>query len=92
MSPAAMRKVTVKVFLPAFLCVPGPGLAAAAERPNILFDIFANKSAGCNMLLTGRECNDIGRPHDRGYPVRVNNLAATAEHDELKEQMKARRQ
>jgi arylsulfatase A-like enzyme len=42
----------------------------AAIQGKSLFDIFANKSTGRDMLLTGRERNDIGRPHDRGYPVR----------------------
>jgi N-sulfoglucosamine sulfohydrolase len=35
-----------------------------------LFDVFANKAKGREILLTGRERNDIGRPMDQGYPVR----------------------
>ncbi|MGY8771520.1 MAG: sulfatase family protein [Pirellulales bacterium] len=35
-----------------------------------LLDVFANKPKNRNSLLTGRERNDIGRPHDQGYPVR----------------------
>lgn len=35
-----------------------------------LLDVFAGKPGNRDVLLTGRERNDIGRPHDQGYPVR----------------------
>ena len=36
-----------------------------------LADIFSNAPTERSMVLTGRERNDIGRPHDQGYPVRA---------------------
>ncbi len=35
-----------------------------------LFDVFADAAKNRDHLLTGRERNDIGRPHDQSYPVR----------------------
>ena len=60
-------------YAPTFLEAAGlaqkkSGLAAIQGQS--LFDLFANRINGRKTLLTGRERNDIGRPHDQGYPVR----------------------
>ncbi len=60
-------------FAPTFLEVAGIShkqSKMAEIEGKSLMDIFANKPVGRDVLLTGRERNDIGRPHDRGYPVR----------------------
>lgn len=58
---------------PTFLEVAGvkqdqSGMAKIQGRS--LMDVFNDEVVGRDFLLTGRERNDIGRPHDQGYPVR----------------------
>ncbi|PHS06948.1 MAG: heparan N-sulfatase [Blastopirellula sp.] len=60
-------------FAPTFLQIAGvsqkkSGLQSIQGAS--LFDVFAGKPNNRNRLLTGRERNDIGRPHEQGYPVR----------------------
>ena len=65
-------------FAPTFLAAAGlawggAGMAQAAGRS--LMDLFASEKSGRvdqarDHVLDGRERNDVGRPHDQGYPVR----------------------
>lgn len=61
---------------PTFLEVAGLSPEKAGMQPiqgKSLFDFFADNVVGRDKVLTGRERNDIGRPHDQGYPVRSLN-------------------
>ena len=58
---------------PTFLDVAGishkdSGMAAIQGKS--LADFFKADVKGRDFLITGRERNDIGRPHDQGFPVR----------------------
>lgn len=44
------------------------GLAPATGRS--LADIFAGRRTNRDHVLIGKERNDVGRPHDQGYPTR----------------------
>lgn len=60
-------------FAPTFLQVAGISPKASRMQPiqgTSLFDVFNQAVSGRDYILTGRERNDIGRPHDEGYPVR----------------------
>ena len=58
---------------PTFVAVAGldwdaTGMAPASGRS--LEDVFAGRPAGRDHVVIGKERTDVGRPHDRGYPIR----------------------
>ncbi len=58
---------------PTFLEVAGVSREKAGMQSfqgKSLVDVFSNNVIGRDYVLTGRERNDVGRPHDQGYPVR----------------------
>lgn len=65
-------------FAPTFLALAGLNAREAGMKPvsgKSLTDIFYSSKAGTvnpnrNHVLIGKERHDVGRPHDRGYPIR----------------------
>lgn len=60
-------------FVPTFLQAAGLEASRTPLAPlsgQSLFDVFRETPTHRDHVLIGRERNDIGRPHDAGYPIR----------------------